>query len=74
MNSIQTILVYGGIGALIVLILISLIVQLRSRRKNYRCPYCGEIIHRELIDIVHCQACGGLLHLEDDSTEPAEED
>lgn len=58
-------IIYAGIG--LVLLVLGILFYLRSvsSRKSYRCPHCGEIVQVELMDAIHCNVCGALLHTEE---------
>ncbi len=58
MDTLMGLLVYGGIG--LVLLALCLLFYRRSvnSRKRYCCSQCGEQISVELMQAGHCNTCG----------------
>ncbi len=58
------VIVYGGIGVVVVLLSVVTYLFAVSSRKRYRCPSCGERIRTEYLDAAHCNMCGAPLQQE----------
>lgn len=58
------ILIYGGVGLLLLCLAIVLYLFARSSRKSYSCPECGERITTEYLNARRCGMCGAELRRE----------
>ena len=61
MEGLIILLVYAGIGVVVVALGVVLYVRSVSSRKRYCCPQCGERMTVELMKAGHCNVCGAPL-------------
>ncbi len=58
MEGLVILLLYAGIGAVVVLVGVLLYLRSAASRKRYCCPQCGEQVAVELMKAGHCNVCG----------------
>lgn len=61
MEALIPILIYTGIGGVVVAAGVIFYVRAVASRKTYRCPNCGEEVRVELMEASHCNHCGSPL-------------
>jgi len=64
MEGLIVLLIYAGIGVIVVVLGILLYLRSVSNRKRYCCPQCGEQVSVELMKARHCNICGAPLRNE----------
>lgn len=57
-------LIYAGVGIVLVLLALLFYLAAVSSRKMFRCPSCGETIRTEYLNASHCNMCGAPLKRE----------
>ena len=62
MEGLIVLLIYGGIGLVVVGLAVLFYLRAVSSRKRYCCPQCGERMSVELMQATHCNMCGAPLH------------
>ena len=63
MEALVPLLIYLGIGVVVILLGILFFLRAFASRKTYRCPQCGEEIRVELMHASHCNTCGADLEM-----------
>ena len=58
MDTLIGLLIYGGMGLVLLALGILFYWRSVSSRKRYCCPQCGEQISVELMEAGHCNTCG----------------
>ena len=58
MEGLIVLLVYAGIGVIVVVLGVLFYLRSASSRKRYCCPQCGEQVSVELMKAGHCSVCG----------------
>ena len=58
MEDLIPVLIYAGIGGVIVAAGVIFYVRAVASRKTYRCHNCGEEVRVELMEASHCNHCG----------------
>ena len=61
MEGLVVLLIYGGIGLVVVVLGAVFYARSVSSRKRYCCPKCGEQVSVELMNAGHCNMCGTAL-------------
>ncbi len=61
MEALIPLLIYGGIGTVLVVLGVVFYMRAVSSRKFYVCPECGERVRVELMEAARCNTCGAPL-------------
>ena len=64
MEGLVVLLLYTGIGVIVIVLGVLFYLRSVASRKRYCCPQCGEQVSVELMKAGHCNVCGAPLRNE----------